>query len=392
MKFMIKILEKIFIKNKYRDDPAKYRNAVGVLCGILGIILNIVLFAGKLLASLISGSIAMAADAFNNLSDAASSLISIIGFKLSGQKPDAAHPFGHGRIEYISGLIVSMLIIIMGVELCKSSVEKIFHPSELEFGIAPIIILAVSIAVKIYMCLYNFSVGKKISSQAMTAIAREALGDCFSTSAVLVCTLISAFTSVNLDAYCGTAVSLFIIYAGIRSAVETISTILGKPPTEELVGEIEKIVTSHGEICGIHDLVVHDYGPGRMMVTLHVEVPADSDFSAVHDTVDNIERELEQRLGCEATIHMDPIETDNEKTRDTRNKIAELVKIIDERVTVHDFRMVAGPTHTNVIFDVVVPYGVKRGEDEIKRDVQRMVKSLDENYYAVIKIDKSYVR
>lgn len=389
---MFGILSKLFIKNGKNYENPEVRRAYGTLSGALGIFLNIILFAGKLTAGIIGGSVAIVADALNNLSDAGSSVITLIGFHMAGQKPDKGHPFGHGRIEYISGLIVSMLIILMGFELGKSSVEKIITPTGTEFSIIAVIILAASILVKLYMCFYNRSVGKKISSPAMMATAADSLSDCVATTVVLACTLITKFTGTDLDGICGTAVAIFIFIAGIRAAKDTIDPLLGVPPTEEFVNEIGETVMSHKGVLGFHDLVVHDYGPGRRMISLHAEVPADEDLLKTHDTIDNIERELSVKLGCDAVIHMDPIETDDKITMETRRKIAELVKIIDERVTIHDFRMVTGPTHTNVIFDIVVPYEVKRPEAEIRRDIERMVKTLDSNYYAIVHVDKSFVR
>lgn len=389
---MFGLLSKIFIKNRDDLENPAVRRAYGILSGTLGIVLNILLFAGKLTAGLISGSVAIVADALNNLSDAGSSVITLIGFRMAGQKPDKGHPFGHGRIEYISGLIVSMLIILMGFELGKSSIGKIISPGETEFSVVAAVILAVSVLVKLYMCCYNGKVGKKISSPAMKATATDSLGDCISTMVVLICMFITKFTSFDLDGICGAAVALFIFISGLRAAKETINPLLGVPPTDEFVDEIGETVMSHKGVLGFHDLIVHDYGPGRRMISLHAEVPADEDLLKTHDMIDNIEKELSAKLGCDAVIHMDPIETDDKITMEAREKIAELVKIIDERVTIHDFRMVTGPTHTNVIFDIVVPYDVKRTEDEIRRDIERMVKTLDENYYATVHVDKSFVR
>lgn len=389
---MFGLLSKIFIKNKDDLESPAVRRAYGILSGTLGIVLNILLFAGKLTAGLISGSVAIVADALNNLSDAGSSVITLIGFRMAGQKPDKGHPFGHGRIEYISGLIVSMLIILMGFELGKSSVGKIISPGETEFSVVAAVILAVSVLVKLYMCYYNGKVGKKISSPAMKATATDSLGDCISTMVVLICMFITKFTSFDLDGICGAAVALFIFISGLRAAKETINPLLGVPPTDEFVDEIGETVMSHKGVLGFHDLIVHDYGPGRRMISLHAEVPADEDLLKTHDMIDNIEKELSAKLGCDAVIHMDPIETDDKITMEAREKIAELVKIIDERVTIHDFRMVTGPTHTNVIFDIVVPYDVNRTEAEIRRDIERMVKTLDSNYYAIVHVDKSFVK
>ena len=387
---MVELLAKIFIKKNKRESEEGLRGAYGKLCGALGIILNILLFGIKLFAGIISGAISITSDAFNNLTDAASSLISLIGFRMSEQKADKDHPFGHGRFEYISGFIVSMLIILVGFELGKSSVEKIISPETVEFSIVAVIILAVSIAVKAYMAFYNFRIGRKISSAAMRATATDCLSDCIATSAVLVSLIIAKVFSVNIDAYCGHAVSGFIMFSGLRSAKETIDPLLGGAPDGEYIQRITDIVYSYGEVKGIHDLIVHDYGPGRTMISLHAEVSADADLLETHDMIDNIEKELRSRLHCDAVIHLDPIVTDDEVVNAVRAKVAALVTCVDARLTIHDFRMVTGPTHTNVIFDVVVPFELKKSEDEIREAMETIVRSIDGNYFAVINIDKSY--
>ncbi len=388
---MINLLSKLFIKNRDNTSSPEVRAAYGTLCGIMGIILNIVLFGIKLLAGLLSGAISIMADAFNNLTDAGSSVITLIGFRMSGQKPDKDHPFGHGRIEYLSGLLVSMIIILVGFELGKTSVNKIISPEAVEFSIAAVVILAASCLVKAYMAFYNFAVGNKISSSAMRATAQDSLSDCISTAVVLVCLLISRFANLNIDAYCGLAVSAFIIFSGLRAAKETMDPLLGMPPSEEFIKQIEQTVRAHEEIVGIHDLIVHDYGPGRTMISLHAEIPADSDILAIHDTIDNIEKELRDTLGCDAVIHMDPIEVDDELTSTVREKVASLVTCIDSGLTIHDFRIVTGPTHTNIIFDVVIPYGLKKTDAEIKENIETIVRSIDKSYFSVINIDRAYV-
>lgn len=389
---MVTFLAKIFIKDRENLADPGVRQAYGVLCGGLGILLNVILFGGKFAAGTISGSIAVIADAFNNLSDAGASLITLVGFKLAGQKPDPAHPFGHGRIEYITGLIVSMVIILMGFELAKSSVEKILHPAAVEFSAFALVTLIVAVALKLYMFLYNRNVGKRIDSAAMRATALDSLSDALATVVVLASLLAGAFTDWQIDGWCGVLVSLFIFYAGISAARETTSLLMGQPPEQEFVDRIEDIVMAHPEIMGIHDLVVHNYGPGRTMISLHAEVPASGDMAELHDVIDNTERALCEALGCHAIIHMDPIDTDDRLTTETREKIAELVKVIDENITIHDFRMVSGPTHTNVIFDVVVPFKFHHTDQEILEMVSRLVSSLDGNYFAVVQVDKSYVK
>ena len=387
---MISLLARLFIKDY--DDTGKpaVRQAYGVLCGGVGIVLNLLLFAGKLFAGAISGSVAVMADAFNNLSDAGSSAVSMLGFKLSGQKPDPGHPFGHGRIEYVSGFIVSIFIIVMGFELGKSSVSKIINPDKVSFGAVSICILFASICVKLYMTFYNRNVGKKIGSAAMRAVAADSLSDSIATATVLICAVISYFTNINIDGWCGAAVAVFITVSGCRAAKDTIDPLLGQPADAEVVERIKKIVMSHDEVIGIHDLVVHNYGPGRMMITLHAEVSDKSDFCHIHDTIDNIENDLSEELGCNAVIHMDPIAADDEETVRVKGQMAELVKAMDGNITIHDFRMVRGITHTNLIFDIVVPFGFRLSDDEIMEEVSRIAKVLDPSYCTVIKVDKPY--
>ena len=389
---MISLLAKKFIKNREDVTSPAVRQAYGMLCGIVGIAFNVLLFALKLLAGTLSGSIAITADAFNNLSDAGASIVTLLGFKLAGQKPDPEHPFGHGRLEYISGLIVSMVILLMGIELAKSAVEKILHPEAVEFTLLSGGILLASILVKLYMYLYNRAVGKKIGSAAMEATAMDSLSDCAATAAVLAATLIGHFTSLQIDGWCGLVVSLLILWAGFQAAKDTLSPLLGQPPTEEFVQEIRDIVMANKAVCGIHDLVVHDYGPGRVMISLHAEVPAHGDILTLHDEIDNVEKQLHDKLGCEAVIHMDPVVTNDEAVNVTHQRIAALVRGIDENISIHDFRMVTGPTHTNVIFDAVVPYGCKMSDREAEEKIKKAVHELDPSYFAVVQIDKSYVR
>ncbi len=386
---LIYILSRLFIKNADELPLAERRARYGSLCGFLGIFLNLFLFGGKLFVGLASGAISAVADAFNNLSDAASSVITLLGFRLANQKPDSDHPFGHGRFEYISGLIVSLLILLVGFELGKSSIEKIVNPEAVTFSIVSVIILSVSVLVKLYMAYYNRSIGRKIASTAMVATAADSMSDAVATSVVLICMLVSHFTSLQIDAYCGLAVSVFILYSGFRSAKETISPLLGQPPTQELVDEIENIVKSYPIVSGIHDLVVHDYGPGRLMVSLHAEVPANGDLLEIHDVIDNAEKELGEKLNCEAVIHMDPIQKGDVYVEETREKIETLIHILDESISIHDFRMVIGTTHTNVLFDAVIPYELKLSEADAKKKITALVQTIEPAFCPVIHIDKS---
>ena len=362
---MISLLAKWLIRDRDQLHAPGVRRAYGVLCGAVGIGLNLLLFLGKLLAGVFSGSIAIMADAMNNLSDAGSSVITLIGFQLAGQKPDPEHPFGHGRLEYLSGLIVSLAIILMGVELGKSSLEKIFHPEPVEFSLLAVGILAASIGVKIYMACYNRAVGKKIGSAAMKATAADSLSDCISTAVVLAAMLIGHWTGLLVDGWCGVLVALFILRTGIGAAKETVDPLLGQPPTAEFVQSVHDLVMSYDGIIGIHDLVVHDYGPGRRMLSLHAEVPASGSIVEIHDVIDRMERRLGEEMDCEAVIHMDPVDVDDARTVAMKQVVADLVGGIEDGMTIHDFRMVSGPTHTNLIFDAVLPSECKRAEKEI---------------------------
>ena len=388
---MIELLSRLLIKNRENTSDPKVRLAYGTLCGLVGIGLNVILFGLKYFAGTVSGSIAIVADSFNNLSDAGSSAVTLLGFRLAGRKPDPDHPFGHGRIEYISGLIVAAIILLMGFELAKSSVQKIISPEPVQAGWLPAIILLISIGVKVYMSFYNRAVGKKIGSSAMAATATDSLSDSVATAVVLLSMLIARLTHLNIDGWAGALVALFILYAGYNAAKETLAPLLGQPPEQEFVERIEALVTAHPEILGVHDLIVHDYGPGRQMISLHAEVDGKDDVFHLHDVIDNIEVELHRVLGCQATIHMDPIETDNETVNAMRSEVAALVKTIDESITIHDFRMVPGETHTNLIFDAVVPFAFRMKDAEVAIAIRALIQEHHPNYFAVIMIDHSYV-
>ena len=389
---MVTLLARLCIKDYRNTENPSVRGAYGILCSIVGIVLNLLLFAGKYLAGSLSGSLAIMADAFNNLSDAASSFVTLIGFRFAGRGPDTDHPFGHGRYEYISGLVVSFLILLMGIELGQSSIEKILHPEVMEGGWLTVLILLVSIAVKFYMHRYNRKIGEKIDSAAMKATAMDSLSDSIATAVVLICTVIYLATDVNLDGWGGGLVALFIIYTGITSIRDTLSPLLGQAPDPEYVQKIETIVKAHPEILGIHDLVVHDYGPGHRLISLHGEVSGDGDIYVLHDVIDRIEQELHDKLGCEAVIHMDPIAANDEHVNAMREKVEELLAQWDSRISLHDFRMVEGPTHTNLIFDAVVPQDLAATEETAKKKIEQLIAQLGEQYRAVVKIDRFYVK
>lgn len=387
---MITLLAKIFIKDT--EDKGKLREAYGMLCGIVGVCFNIFLFIGKFLAGTFSNSIAITADAFNNLSDAGSSVVTLLGFKLAGAKPDTEHPFGHGRIEYISGLVVAAAILLMGYELIRDSIGKILHPEETEFTVLVAVILIASILVKLYMAYYNRSVGKKLDSTAMKAVATDSLSDTVATTVVLLASVFTHFTGIKIDGYCGLVVGFLVGYAGFDAARETLNPLLGQPPAREFVEKIDEIVMSHPEVCGMHDLIVHDYGPGRQMISLHAEVPSEGNILELHDVIDNIETELRRELGCEATIHMDPIATSDEHVSETKAAMVSLIKSIDEELSIHDFRMVTGESHTNLIFDVLAPFNFRLTDEELLTEIlQDVQEHFGENYYVVAKVDHSYI-
>lgn len=328
------------------------------------------------------------ADAINNLSDAGSSIVTLAGFKLASKPADSEHPYGHGRIEYISGFIVSMLIIVMGVELLRSSVEKIFNPQPLEFSFISIIILIFSILLKMWMAKFNKRLGDKVDSAAMKATATDSLSDCISTTVVLLGVLITQFSNVDIDGYVGAFVALFVIIAGFKAAKETLSPLLGQPPSKEFVKELERLILEDEHIIGVHDLIVHNYGPGRVFVSVHAEVPADMDILVAHDCVDMAERRIEKRMGCFISIHMDPVITDDEVINEQKAVVQEIIDDISPDISMHDFRTIKGPHITNLIFDVLVPFGFDMKDDEIVSRIKDALRDKHENWRAVIQVDK----
>ena len=388
---MITFLASLFIKDSKNYKEPSVRQAYGVLSGAVGIGLNILLFFGKWLAGTISGSIAIIADAFNNLSDAGSSIITLIGFRLSGQEPDPEHPFGHGRMEYISGLLVSVAILVMGFELIGSSIGKLRSPEPIESSALVFGILIASILVKLYMFFYNHSLSKKIESAAMKATSVDSLSDTVATTLVLIATLISKYTGLLLDGWFGILVGLFILYTGGSTLKETIDLLLGQPPKQEFIDEVKEIVLGHSMVHGVHDLIVHDYGPGRVMISLHAEVDVNGDIQDIHEQIDHIEHELQEKLHCSATIHMDPIVTDDKEVLAMKAKVEEMVHFLDESFSMHDFRMVKGSTRTNLIFDVEVPRKTSYTDNEIVNRLKERIHELPgSKYFAVIQIDHEY--
>ena len=388
---MVSLIAKLYIK---QDDDAKTaREKYGVLCGAVGVGLNLLMFLGKFFAGAVSRSVAITADAFNNLSDAGSSVITLIGFKLAGQKPDAEHPFGHGRIEYLSGFAVSVVILMMAFELLQSSLDKILHPEKIEFSVVSAAILVISIGIKLYMYVYNKRIGSKIDSAAMCATATDSLSDCVATFAVLVCAVTGYYTGLAIDGWCGMLVSFFIFKACWQSAKETISPLLGQKPSEELVGRIHTIAMSYPEILGMHDLVVHDYGPGRLMISFHAEVSDDADILYTHDVIDNLELQIKEELDCDICVHMDPIAQNDSVVIALKAMTAEkIAELLGEDISLHDFRVVEGHTHTNLLFDVVVPYNIGMTDAQVEKTVKEGILSLDKGQYrAVVTVDHQFV-
>ena len=387
---MIQLLARWLIPHHEHTDDENVRRAYGTLCSVVGIVLNFVLFAGKYGAGMMAGSIAVMADAFNNLGDAGSSIITLLGIRMAAKKPDPHHPFGHGRLEYLSGVAVSILIIIVGLELGRDSLNQILQPAPVDSSGLTIGILLASIAVKFYMYAYNRAIGRKLNAPGMLATATDSLSDTVSTFVVLLATLVSRFTTLQMDGWGGILVATFILYSGIKSTRETIAPLLGSPPDPEFVAQIEEIVLRHPEIINIHDLIVHDYGPGRRMITLHAEVPGDGDLFTLHDAVDSAEMELAERLGCLATIHMDPITTGDAKCDAILGAVEEFAAGIDGRITIHDFRIVDGPTHTRVIFDAVLPFDSDIDAEQLREQLEVFIRTMWTNTYPIVTIDRPY--
>ena len=387
---MTNFLIKHFIPNASDVKSPAVRQRYGVVSGVVGILCNALLCTAKIAAGLLTGAVSIVADGINNLSDGGSCVVSLLGFKMAGKPADDKHPFGHGRIEYVAGLIVSFIIVLMGVELAKTSLDKIFHPEEISFSWITPAVLGISILVKLWMCFFNRKMGDKIDSAVLRATAMDSLSDVAATSAVLAGFVIGHWARVNLDGYLGVLVALFILYTGVSTAKGTLDLLLGEAPDPEFVKQIQQEVLSYPEIIGVHDLIVHNYGPGHSVVSLHAEVPCDVDILKIHDTIDNAERDLKKKFDCEVVIHMDPIITDDKETNEIHQKLSSIVRLLDSRVTIHDFRMVKGPTHTNLIFDIVVPHQFRLTDDQVVESLRQAVKALDARYEIVVNVDKAY--
>ena len=385
---MTSLLLRLFVKNHDDTENPVVRGAYGKLAGAVGIVCNLLLFAGKLLAGILSGSVAVTADAVNNLSDASSSLVTLLGFKLAERPADEEHPYGHARIEYISGLVVAALILLIGAELAKSSFSKILHPETVEFSLLTLGVLIGSILIKLWMALFCRKLGRRIDSTTLLATSADSRNDVISTAAVLVGCLAGYFFDVKLDGYIGMAVALFIIWSGCSIAKDTISPLLGEQASGELVRNISDLILSHEKILGIHDLMVHDYGPGNCFASVHAEMDSAEDPLTCHDIIDDIERDALRELRVHLVIHYDPIVTNDEELNAARALVEQEIKSIDESLSLHDFRMVRGPGHTNLIFDLVIPYSMEDRKAELKARIDERLQRQDRKYYTVITFDE----
>lgn len=386
---MTDFLCRMFIKDYKNTASPEVRGRYGTFASVVGVIVNLLLFVAKFTIGMITASISITAEAVNNLSDAGSSIISFISFKISAKPADREHPYGHARVEYIASMVISFVIMFIGFSLISDSLKKIIYGGEAtDPSIAAIVILSLSIAGKLWLYFFNRSLAKKVRSEVMKATAADSLSDALSTTAVLAATLIYRFSGVELDAYMGVLVALFILWSGFGIAREALHSILGTAPDEEFVESIKQIIFSHPEALGIHDLIVHCYGPGRSFVSAHVEVDGAADLYASHDAIDNIEKEVAAKLGVSCTIHLDPVAVGDPLTDELKAKTAEIASSIAPDMDIHDFRIVPGATHTNLIFDVVVPFEVKMSDAEVEEHIAGQIKQISENYFAVITVDR----
>ena len=388
---LTRLLIKLFVKDYKNISNFKVRESYGKFAGIVGIISNLILFLIKIAVGTIFNSIAITADAINNLSDSGSSLVTVIGFKISGKPADAEHPYGHARMEYISGLVISFVILILGLQLIKSSVEKIITPQVAEFSIITVFVLVVAISIKLWQCLFYNKTGKIINSTTLIATSIDSRNDIISTSAVLIATIVTRLTGFNLDGYMGVVVAIIIIITGVRLVMDTISPLLGTAPTRELVDGIYKKILSYDGIIGLHDLTVHSYGAAQCFASAHCEVPAEQDIMVSHDIIDNIERDFLKNQSINMVIHLDPIITNDPKTNELKNSVKNIIEQISPKICMHDFRVVWSVTHSNLIFDVVVPFDFKWSDDELIKLIADEIHNIDATYHSVITVDHDYV-
>lgn len=387
---MVNLLIKTFVKDYENVTDNQVRGRYGMLSSFVGIFCNILICSAKFIIGSLVHSISIISDGFNNLSDCASCIVTMFGYKMASKPADKDHPFGHGRMEYLTSLIIAAVIVLVGGELLKTSVTKIIHPTEVKFTVVAVVVLVLSIAIKIWMGYFNNKLGRRINSSVMLATAKDSFSDVAATSATLIALFASIWTDLPIDGVMGVIVSVIIMIAGFGIIRETVDQLLGKPADEELVEQLKKVVKDNNVSLGMHDLIIHSYGPGNLIGSVHVEVDAKGDILSIHDAIDELEREIYEKLQIQMTIHMDPVETDNEVLITYRTRMNTLIKNINSKLSMHDFRMVAGPTHTNLIFDVVIPYDEKCDENEIRESIRKELSKEDSTFYAVITFDKSF--
>ena len=389
---MTEFLVRHFIKDYHKTEELNVRTQYGTLAGVVVIICNALLFAVKAAVGIAMHSISVTADAFNNLSDAASSVIGLVGVKLAGKPADKEHPFGHGRMEYITALVVSFLVIEVGLTFFKDAFSRIWNPQKLEFQFISVLILVLSIGVKLWMSLFNRKLGKRIDSKVMLATAADAVGDVITTSATVISLLFFYFTGINIDGVIGVCVSLVVIWAGIGIAKDTLKPLLGEPTSSADYEKITRFVESYDGIIGSHDLIVHNYGPGRSMASIHAEVPNDVNIETSHEVIDRVEREALEQLGIMLVIHMDPVETKDEHVLEAKEKVEKVLRAMDPKLSIHDFRMVPGTDQINLIFDLVVPFEYdQKKQDHIRSAIMGVLQIVDPRYQCVITVERSYV-
>ena len=389
---MTDLIIKAFIKDYKKTNDPKVRMKYGILSGGVGIGVNVLLCLLKFFVGALTGSIAITADAVNNLSDAGSSAVTVFGFKMAGKPADRNHPFGHGRIEYITAMIVSFIILFMGVELAIQSVKKIRSPEDIQFSVLGVIIIAASILGKLWLAFFNRGLGKRIDSPAMAAVVADIMSDIAATSITLIALILSRFfPSLHIDGWLGIIVAGFVFKAGLEIFRDTLSSLIGQPPSKELVEELKAKILSYDHVSGIHDLIMHNYGPDHFFATVHVEIPSDIDVMMGHDIIDNIENDIKKQMGIELTIHYDPLVVNNERVNELKEMTLNVVKRIDSDISIHDFRVVDGPMHTNLIFDVVIPYDFKEKSGELISEIRLRISEINNSYFAIIKVEHSFV-
>lgn len=385
------ILIRLFIKDYNNLENSQVRGQYGKLASVVGIATNILLFIIKIIAGMIFNSISIIADAVNNLSDSASSIITLAGFKISGKPADEEHPYGHERMEYVSGLIVSFIVIFLGLQLIKSSISKIIHPEMAEFSIISVTILIIAILIKLWQCIFYRTIGKRINSLTLIATSVDSRNDILATSAVLIAAIVTRLTNINLDGYMGALVAILILISGIKLVSDTVNPIIGMAPTKELVDRIYKKVLSYDSIIGLHDLTVHSYGAYKCFASVHCEVPAEQDIMVSHDIIDNIERDFLEDEGIHLVIHLDPVVTNDAKTNELKEKVNGIIKNILPEISMHDFRVVWGISHVNLIFDIVTPYNARLSDEELKKQISEEIYKIDATYNSIITVDHSYI-